>query len=1239
MKHGPKYLFRLIIIFFLFETGISPVFSVDIKATPLTKIDNEKSGINIPWILNQGLMGVDILAYAGLFNGHVAVTKSGEIRYSISSAFERNKEAFFIEYPVNSLAGSPVPERETNAKISYFCGNVSSRWQTDMPSFRQINFGEVYDRVELKLKADAKNVEKIFLVHPGGNPSDIRMRLQGIDQILLTDDGELEVARAARIARFTKPVAYQEISGRKEHVEVTYSVFGNEYGFNLGDYDRKRTLIIDPLLASTFIGGNQREGGENNQGFDITVDKDGNIFVIGMTASLNFPISGAYCDSLTGNYDIFISKFNSDLTELLASTYIGGSGYEESWGIVIDTTGNVYATGITSSNDFPYVSGSSYDSTYAGSSDAFVIKLSNDLSALLGASYLGGTGIEQRNSMALDESGCVFIGGMTGSLNFPTTIGSYNESYNSGEFDFYVSKFNNDLTSLEASTYLGGLYHELWPDIEVDLNGNVFIAGATGSYNYPFTSGVYDDEFNGAHSYSYWNLDVVISKFNNDLSALLASTCIGSPGYEGSQYLKLDASGHVYVSGHTLSSGYPVTPGTYDVEFSGDEYFISKLDNNLTGLIASTFSSPGTSSEASFWGIAVDNQENIYTTGVIWEGDFMTTDNAYDRTYNGGPFDGIIMKFDPDLTTALYASYFGGSADEIGAAIVLRNGGMAYIAGVTASADLPIMGGVFGTYNGGTTDCFVVKFAFDQFTRITEGPHVDTIGENNSVSWIDYDNDTYPDLFLSNHMGLNQLYKNNGDGTFSIPVGNIILNDGYSVSSCWADLDNDSDLDAYVGNGMHVGVRNFYYVNNGDGTFTKNTDDIIANVLSSSLDGVCDDYNNDGNLDIFNASDMFDGNSYDQLYRGNGGGTFELITDCPMAIDASASAFAIWLDIDNDRDADLLMSKDPYETLYLNDGGEFTVVTDSNFLTVSWNMGYCAGDYDNDGDLDLYVQTWNGQNSALFMNNGNGTFEEITGQAMNNDSLWSIGSCAGDFDNDGDLDIYVANDYYETDQPDYFYINDGNGIFTPYIDSAMIDNPSGFSCKAVCADYDRDGDLDIYAINWYPDYTNCLFQNNGNSNGWITIKPIGMQSSRSALGTKIRIFANINSQPIWQMREIRSHNSPRSQNPLEAHFGLGDADIVDSIIIEWLSGMVDVYTDVAPNQFITYTETVCGDADGNFSVNLLDITYLISYLYKGGPAPVHMQAADPDGSGTINILDITYLIAYLYKGGSKPVCH
>lgn len=380
-----------------------PASSLAKKDKGITKEDVAKrmAWLSIPFIKNEGQIPTTeegregVRFYAKTFGGAVFITKDGEIVYSLlkrtgdgQSEDEGEGEGIALKETLignkkphagqcfdRDRALSPEGEGESITRVSYFKGNDPSKWQTNISTYDMVSLGEVYDGIELKLKAYGNNVEKFFYVQPGAESKDIRLQIEGGKGLKINENGELEVETELGTVKFTKPIAYQEIEGKRVDVEVAYDleVVSDQaltpeltYAFNLGDYDKTKTLIIDPLLASTFIGGS---GGDwSNWSNSITFDSSGNIYVTGVTWSSDYPITpGAYDTSFNGNGDVFVSKLNSTLTTLLASTFIGGSSYDYGNSIVLDSSDNVYVTGETSSSDYPTTPGA-YDTSLNGNS-------------------------------------------------------------------------------------------------------------------------------------------------------------------------------------------------------------------------------------------------------------------------------------------------------------------------------------------------------------------------------------------------------------------------------------------------------------------------------------------------------------------------------------------------------------------------------------------------------------------------------------------------------------------------------------------------------------------------------------------------------------------------------------------------------------------------------------------------------------------------------------------------------
>ena len=445
-------------------------------------------------------------------------------------------------------------------------------------------------------------------------------------------------------------------------------------------------------------------------------------------------------------------------------------------------------------------------------------------------------------------------------------------------------------------------------------------------------------------------------------------------------------------------------------------------------------------------------------------------------------------------------------------------------------------------------------------TDVAPAAGVDDPSVSRAGSWGDFDNDGDPDIYVTNNT-TNRLYQNNGNGTFTDIANSagVDLN-GNQRAAVWGDFDNDGDLDIYVANSATV-ANNPLYRNNGDNTFT----DIgaVAGVDDTGLGlGVAwGDYDNDGYLDIY----LTNGNSgVNKLYQNNGNSTFLDVSVTAGVNDASKGQSVAWGDYDSDGDLDIFRPNNASaDQLYRNNGdGTFTdVASSANVNDAGQNSGVSWADYDNDGDLDLYVTRVNVA-SFLYRNNGNNTFTNVASSAGVTSGGDSRGIAWGDYDNDGDLDLYVNND----NGGNHLYQNDGSSVFVDVI-SSVGGQDSGNSFGASWADYDQDGDLDLYVTNGVTG-ANRLFQNSGNSNRWLQVTLQGVLSSRDGIGAKVTVVMGANR----QRQNVDGNAGYHSQGTLPIEFGFGATTNIDSLIVQWPSGIVWDTTNVATNQALTLYE-------------------------------------------------------------------
>ena len=453
------------------------------------------------------------------------------------------------------------------------------------------------------------------------------------------------------------------------------------------------------------------------------------------------------------------------------------------------------------------------------------------------------------------------------------------------------------------------------------------------------------------------------------------------------------------------------------------------------------------------------------------------------------------------------------------------------------------------------------------FTDVTERAGVGDTGWGMGCSVADYDNDGYPDIYVTNY-GPNVLYHNNGDGTFTDVTNRAGVGDKrWSTGSAWGDYDKDGDLDLYVSN--YLDFETLY----------KRKDKSLQPIIWRGIKVMA------GPRGLKGAADV--------LYRNNGDGTFTDVTRQAGVVDYQKGyGFSVVFgDYDNDGDLDLYIANDSTPNyLYQNNGdGTFTEV--ALIAGVAYNedgreqagMGVAYGDYDNDGYMDIFVTNFSDDTNTLYHNEGNGFFTDVTFQAhLGEESLPYVcwGSSFFDYDNDGDLDLFVPTGhvYPQVDrfnigqtyaEKNLLFENNGDGTFTEVSEFAgpglKIQKVSRGACYG---DYDNDGDVDILILN-LNDAPTLLRNEGGNRNNWLMIKTIGTRGNRDGVGAKIKVVAG----ELVQYREVTACGSSfLSQNDMRVHFGLGKRGRVDLIEIKWLSGEIQRFKNIPANQLLVVKE-------------------------------------------------------------------
>ena len=523
-----------------------------------------------------------------------------------------------------------------------------------------------------------------------------------------------------------------------------------------------------------------------------------------------------------------------------------------------------------------------------------------------------------------------------------------------------------------------------------------------------------------------------------------------------------------------------------------------------------------------------------------------------------------------------------------------------------------------------------------QFEKITNTPITSASLGSRAATFVDVDNDGLIDVFITNGPSggqNNSLFINQGNGNFVEQTQDVIVNDNTpSDGATWGDVDNDGDLDLYVVN--WYGEDNLFYLNDGTGAFE------IVSGKGMPSGGYSEtaswaDFNGDGYLDIYIANSFNQKNFH---LTNNGDGDFTIITSAVNS-ESNFSRNVNWIDFDNDHDLDLFVSNESVSKnkLYVNNSGEFELYDNGEISTDSESStGSSWADYDNDGDLDLYVANF-GEENSLYRNDG-GTFTKISNSGLTDEANYSFGTIWGDVDNDGDLDLFVTDGSFNASiqNANSMYLNNGDGTFTKITDD-YIENETGWSFGAAFGDYDQDGFLDLVVARTLNEaQDNLLYNNLGNDNNWINIKCIGTVSNTAAIGTKVRVKAMINGAEVTQMREISSQSGYNCQNSLNVHFGLGDANTITELQIEWASGNTEIFENLEVNEFISFEETIPDDfLRANFKLEKKEYEFGEEVQFKNlslsDPNQEVTYKWDFDNDGTVDSND--FEPAFVYPTG------
>ena len=628
-------------------------------------------------------------------------------------------------------------------QINYLFGNDHSQWRTGIKTFGRVKQHAVYPGVDLVWYGNQGQLEYDFVVAPGADPSVIKLVFTGAESIQLDDNGDLLLQTSEGTIRQQRPLVYQEADGQRHQIESGYklsAIRNQEVSFQIGEYDSRLPLVIDPILVySTFLGS----GSDFDSGTDIAIDAAGNAYVTGFTDAMDFPTERALQKDFRSSSncgdrlcpDVFVVKLTPSGSGFVYATYLGGDDADTGSSIFADANGNAYVTGSTFSANFPT------NRPFQNSLrlfDAFLAKLSPDGSSLVYSTFFGGNGFESGTGVTVDAAGNAYLCGTTiGSADFPTR-NAFQTSPGGGTCQFgessipcpdaFVAKFNASGNALLYSTFLGGNRFDTGAGIAIDANNQVVITGSTSSTNFP-TRNAAQSSFGGTCDQPDICFDAYVTKLSADGSSLVFSTYLGGKAetnpIDVSNGIATDAAGNTVVTGTTFSTDFPLkNPVRTSINIT--EAFVTKFDQ-AGAIVYSTYL--GGSGVENFFqfqfsilsiigqgyssnSIAVDAAGNAYVAGMTDSSDFPTLNPVQPRI-GGGQCDtgtcpdAFITKFSP-AGALLSSTFLGGDNIEIGLGIAADSTGNVFATGLTASPGFPTANPKQRAING-AADLFISK--------------------------------------------------------------------------------------------------------------------------------------------------------------------------------------------------------------------------------------------------------------------------------------------------------------------------------------------------------------------------------------------------------------------------------------------------------------------------------------------------------------------------------------------------
>ncbi len=631
-----------------------------------------------------------------ILGGAVAFYRS---RLEITLWMDQEHASIEMTFPGSNNV-MPVAKRMVPGMSHYVIGNDPNGWTTDVRTFEEIVYRDLWTGIDLSITSEVDGLKYTFKVRPCVEVSLIQIHVDGHESLRVDTKGDLVISSIGGELVDSDLVVFYEDSP-SQHIDASFCILGEDaYGYSLAPYDTSRTVIIDPLLFSTFLGGNQSEYIHG-----IDVDSQGFIYLAGFTSSRDFPGLSSSNESETWKGLGFIIKLSPDGETVLFTTFLGGNNSNQINSITVDFLGFIHVTGETQCDDFPltdnaYQNESVDRSTYIR--DAFVTKLSRDGRSLVYSTILSGGDSDSGHGIDVDKDGIIYVTGSTWSTDFPVTDGAYQTTYGGNWGDAFVAKIDPSDGTVHYVTYLGGSSDDTGSNIAVDRLGSAYIAGNTWSRNFA-TSPEAPQKLHGGGQ-----ADGFITKLNPTGDLLVYSTFIGGSDRDRAYGIAIDEVGNAFVCGKTDSDNFPSTEGAYleNAEMNTST-FVCRLRHDGTVFDYVTYTGGGE------WDwvrdIIVDRTGCAYIVGVTGSENFPTTMDAINRTMNGN-CDAIVMKFDPTGSDLLYSTFIGGGDSDEGNCIALDLDNKIVVAGKTWSDDFPVSAAATQKdFGGGQIDAFLVR--------------------------------------------------------------------------------------------------------------------------------------------------------------------------------------------------------------------------------------------------------------------------------------------------------------------------------------------------------------------------------------------------------------------------------------------------------------------------------------------------------------------------------------------------